>query len=249
MQKSNLSFKYISDDSKLIEEFSDLNYASWPAIGLMDNIGWDRWFEMIDKHPEYHFGVYDHGELVAIGNCIPIFEEIDLDNLPNEGWRWAILQSLNAKKDAQPKYISALSATIHPEHRGKRLAEKILHQFKYIAKQKNCTHLLAPIRPTKKHLYPLVPMEDYIDWKREDGNPYDTWINIHTSIGGELKKVCKNAMIASWNLKKWQETYPDIYFGSTGDYIIPYALAPVFIDLEKQHGVYYEDGVWFVHEC
>ena len=43
--------------------------------------------------------------------------------------------------------------------------------------------LVAPVRPTDKHLYPLIAMERYIQWRRDDGLPFDPWIRVTNAWG------------------------------------------------------------------
>ncbi len=55
--------------------------------------------------------------------------------------------------------------------------------MKTIAKNKKLENLIAPVRPNYKCKYPLVPIENYIHWKNDDGLSFDPWnlftYNIH----------------------------------------------------------------------
>ena len=50
--------------------------------------------------------------------------------------------------------------------------------------------LIAPVRPTWKARYPLIPMDDYVGWTRTDGLRFDPWIRLHTRLGAERLDVC-----------------------------------------------------------
>jgi hypothetical protein len=46
--------------------------------------------------------------------------------------------------------------------------------------------VVAPLRPTLKERYPLLPIERYLAWRRDDGAHFDPWIRIHEHVGGEI---------------------------------------------------------------
>ncbi len=48
-------------------------------------------------------------------------------------------------------------------------------------------------------------------------------------------------------LAQW-EKWTGMRFPTSGDYIVPGALAPVQIDVEQGSGVYVEPNVWMRHE-
>ena len=230
---------------ELKDEFQELINQNWDEIGTLDDVGWENWFDFIDSNTSYQFGVYGDGKLAGVGNCAPIWEEKDLNELPDRGWQWALRNSLEQGK-GKPIYVSAISATISKDFRGMRISQKILEEFKKIAGEVGANALIAPVRPTKKSEYPLISMEDYITWKREDGTNFDSWLRIHEGIGGEIKRISKSAMVVTRTVDEWKEIMEkDIQ--SSGLYLMPGAHCPIKIDLEKNIGVYEEDGVWIHH--
>ena len=50
-------------------------------------------------------------------------------------------------------------------------------------------------------------------------------------------------MYVSENIKEW-ERWSNLRFQSTGDYILPFLLNPIRIDLNTQNGIYVEPNVW-----
>jgi len=48
-------------------------------------------------------------------------------------------------------------------------------------------------------------------------------------------------------IKAW-ETWTDLSFLQSGNYVVNGALCPVIIDLDKDRGEYIEPNVWVVHE-
>ena len=49
--------------------------------------------------------------------------------------------------------------------------------------------LIACVRPTLKDRYPLVPIERYLEWRRDDGLPFDPWIRLHVRLGGRIARA------------------------------------------------------------
>ncbi|MBE9511729.1 MAG: hypothetical protein IMY71_12700, partial [Bacteroidetes bacterium] len=47
-------------------------------------------------------------------------------------------------------------------------------------------NIAFPIRPTLKCHYPLIPMDDYINWQNKDGLPFDPWLRVHIGYSGDV---------------------------------------------------------------
>ena len=106
--------------------------------------------------------------------------------------------------------------------------------------------MVAPVRPSLKSKYPLIPMEEYIGWKREDGTPFDPWIRTHFKLGASIIKVAEKSMVIPAPIELWEE-WTDMKFPSTGSYMIDDGLAPLYIDKSEKRGVYTEPNVWMRH--
>ena len=105
---------------------------------------------------------------------------------------------------------------------------------------------MLPVRPNEKQAYPLIPMADYIRWTTPAGLPFDSWLRVHKRLGGETIKICHQSMIIPGTVREW-ETWTGLKFPGSGRYIVPFALNPIEIDLEKDQGCYVEPNVWVVH--
>ena len=237
---------HLNDHPEKQNDFQEMMNRNWDIIGTMDDVGWEYWFEMLEKNPEFQFGVYEGEQLLGVGNCVPVWTDIELEDLPHEGWRWAIKASLKVR-EGTPKFVSAISATIDKSARGKRISQVILKEFKRLAKEFKACALIAPVRPNMKSQYPLIPMETYLTWRREDGSHFDTWLKIHESIGGKILKISQDCMIATRDLATWSKVTGQDY-KSSGHYLVDGALNPIEIDLDKNKGIYREPGVWVLHE-
>jgi hypothetical protein len=73
-----------------------------------------------------------------------------------------------------------------------------------VVRRHGLADLVAPVRPTLKHRYPLIPMERYIKWRRSDGRPFDPWIRVHERVGGEIVGPASAAMRVTGTVADWE---------------------------------------------
>lgn len=123
----------------------------------------------------------------------------------------------------------------------------VLRAMKDVAAGWGLSALIAPVRPTLKDRYPLTPMERYILWERDDGLPLDPWLRVHRRLGAEFLRVAPRSMEITGTVSEW-EGWTGMRFPETGPYVVPGALCPVRMDLERDVGVYDEPNVWMRHQ-
>ncbi|HXQ35312.1 MAG TPA: hypothetical protein VN843_14945, partial [Anaerolineales bacterium] len=107
-------------------------------------------------------------------------------------------------------------------------------------------HLIVPVRPNEKSKYPLIGMDDYMTWKTEQGLPFDAWLRVHARLGGEIIKVCHESKVIRGTRAEWEE-WTKMKLPQSGQHIVPGALNPVELNLEKDIGIYVEPNVWMAH--
>ena len=93
---------------------------------------------------------------------------------------------------------------------------------------------------------PITPIEQYVSWTRENGEPFDPWIRIHTRRGGEIVKPIPHSMRITGTVAEWEE-WTGMRFPGDGQYTFPAGLATVEIDHGQDRGSYWEPNVWLVH--
>jgi hypothetical protein len=108
------------------------------------------------------------------------------------------------------------------------------------------SHLIAPVRPSFKDRYPITPIEDYVAWTRDDGEPFDPWIRIHIRRGGVIAKPIPHSLRITGTVPEWEQ-WTGMRCPADGEYIFPAGLAPVEIDHARNRGSYWEPNVWIVH--
>jgi hypothetical protein len=103
------------------------------------------------------------------------------------------------------------------------------------------------VRPNQKSDYPLIRIDDYITWITDEGLPFDAWLRVHVRAGARIIKPCHDAMKIIGARADW-EKWTGLKFPQSGEYVIPGALNPMTMNIEKNEGLYIEPNVWMVHE-
>ena len=107
--------------------------------------------------------------------------------------------------------------------------------------------LIAPVRPSQKCDFPLIPIEEYVQWKNHEGKLFDPWIRVHCSSGGKILKACKRSMTISGSILDW-ENWTGLKFPGSGLFTVDGALVPIKIELKEDKGIYIEPNVWIIHD-
>jgi hypothetical protein len=184
--------------------------------------------------------------VLGLGHTVPLTWDGSLPDLPE-----TISEILQRALDAQERRreantFSALAAIVSKEYLGQGVSTMILKEMKAIAAAAGCPALIAPVRPTWKSRYPLTPMERYVQWRRPDGAPFDSWIRVHWRLGAETLKVAPNTLTVTGTTAEW-ETWTGMPFPESGEYIVPGALQPVKIDRDADLGYYEDPNLWMKH--
>jgi GNAT superfamily N-acetyltransferase len=204
---------------------------------------------VIGEDAEFHFYAWDdeREEVVGVGNAVPASWDGDAASLPDGGVD-AVVEARFAEGAPEPTVLCALQILIAPECRGQGLSSRMIRRMTEIGRDHGCDTLIAPVRPTLKHRYPLAPMERYIGWRRTDGAHFDPWLRTHERLGAEIAKVAPHSMRVPGSVGEWEE-WTEMTFPETGAYVVPDALVPVEIDRERDEGLYVEPNVWMVHSA
>ena len=232
------------------DQAGDLSEVCWPEFMLHDPIANESWHELFDRFEDYQFALWDTetNRMAAMGNSLPFHWDKDLSELPEGGWDWVFLQAIeNHKNGVVPNIQSAIQIAIHPDYQSQGLSTLMVKAMRAIGASKGFKNLVAPVRPNQKSQYPLISIDDYITWQTDDGLPFDAWLRVHVRVGARIIKPCHQAMTIRGTRAKWEE-WTKLKFPQSGEYVIPGALNPMKMDVEKDEGVYVEPNVWLVHE-
>ena len=216
--------------------------AAWDEFMYHDSVASVYWDRQYEEYPDLQlFLLDDHDRLLAESNAVAI--PFGPDELPDDGWDAALEQAFAGKA---ARAISAIAITIGVDQRGKGLSTTMLDGMRMAVAARGLSDLVAPVRPSQKHLYPLAPIERYVEWRRDDGLLFDAWLRTHERAGAELVRVAPKSMRIPGSVGDW-ESWTSMRFPDSGAYIVPGALVPVEIDRERDEGVYVEPNVWMHH--
>jgi len=220
----------------------------WPEFMFHDPVSNKYWDQLFKLFPDYQFSLKSRGEIIGIGQCLPLYWDQPFTALPEAGWEWALQKGIEDKReDITPNTLNGLQIAVNKKHQGKGVSTLVLKEMAAIAQNKGFNNVIIPIRPSLKNLYPLIEIDDYINWQRADGLPYDPWIRVHARFGGEIIKVCHQAMQIPGSISDWEE-WTNLRFYQNGDYIIKGALNPIEVNVDHDKGEYIEPNIWVLHK-
>lgn len=244
-------FKFItpSNHSRYRDLVRGLNSTAWPEFMLHDAVANENWHHLLDSFPDYQLALYDpeNDRVAAMANSIPLRWDDSLENLPDGGWDWAFEEAVRQHlQGIAPNHHCAIQVAIHPDYQSRRLSMPMVKKVRSVTKARGLQALIIPVRPSEKSKYPLSSLEEYVTWQNEVGLPFDAWLRVHAKLGGRIVKVCHRSKTVRGSRTEW-EAWTGMKFPRSGRYVIPDALSPVEMDIEKDEGVYIEPNVWMVH--
>ena len=230
------------------DDFEELADAGWPRFMRQhDELGCgEHWPDLFTAWPNYQLIVMEGLQTLAVGHTVPISWDGTPDDLPDSVAGILRRADDDVKQGRTPTALSALAALVAPAHRGKGVSTVLLQAMRALATAMHARALVAPVRPTLKERYPLVTMERYVRWTREDGGPIDPWLRTHWRLGARTLHVIPRAMVITGTVDQWED-WTEMRLPDSGDYVIPGALRTVTIDRERNEGRYEDPNVWMEH--
>lgn len=245
----------VADDPALADQMQDLIEAVWPRYITQGSSPPGHpfridWFGIHKRWPRYQIALFDpaEGEMIACANGLTLAWDGDEQDLPDEGWDWAMHQGeVDFKAGLPPKTACALSVTIRTDVRGQNLSRTMLELLCKQARADGLARLIVPVRPNLKARYPITPIEEYSIWANEEGLPFDPWLRVHVRMNARIVKTCPRAVSLGGTVAEWEE-WTGMKFPASGAYVVPEMLAPLQIDRRADQGLYVEPNVWVVHD-
>ena len=174
-------------------------------------------------------------------HSVPTAWDGSAEDLPS-GWDEAFRRAFESGRE--PDVLCALAISVRPDQQGRRLSSRMLTEMRGAAAAAGLRELIAPVRPTRKSDYPLIPIERYITWRRADGTHFDPWIRLHELVGGEILVAAPESMSMDAPVSDW-EAWTGMQFPDDGDHIVPGMLAPLHV--RDGVGRHVEPNVWLRH--
>ena len=197
---------------------------------------------------EFNLVALDEDDAVIAGGWgVPLTWDGTVEGLPN-GWDGALEQAVREHEaGVAPNTLCAMATEVVVGQQGAGLAGQVLTALRQRAAAHGFAQMIAPARPTLKHLYPLVPIDRYAAWVREDGAPFDPWLRTHWRLGGAVIAPEQHAMVIVGSVSDWED-WVGMALPDSGEYVVPEALAPITVDKEANEGRYVEPAVWILHD-
>jgi GNAT superfamily N-acetyltransferase len=237
-----------SDRPELWKDTAVITREVWPEYNLHGEDPDGYWDRLLNQFPEFQFVLYDDDqrEVIAEGHTAPCDWDGTQDGL-GDGISAMLAAAFQAREAGRhPTALCALAAEVRPRFQGGGLANRMLDLMADLARVAGLAYLIAPVRPSLKDRYPITPIEQYLSWTRDNGEPFDPWIRIHTRRGGQIVKPIPHSLRITGTVAEWEE-WTGMRFPGDGQYTFPAGLAPVEIDHRQDRGTYWEPNVWIVH--
>lgn len=238
----------LAERPDLAEALEDHNVAAWPAWMLHFPVAGRLWHHLDEDFAAWQLMLLDPDDrIAAAGNCAPLAWDGTDAGLP-AGWDDQLERTVaDLLAGRSPTALGAIQIVVAPERRGDRLAGRMVEIFRQQARSAGFRALIACVRPTDKHRYPLVPIERYAAWSRPDGLPFDPWIRLHVRLGGRIVRGVPASMTQSDTVAAWEDRL-GLELPESGPYVVPFATNPIMVDREADRVVYHDANVWVVHD-
>ena len=200
------------------------------------------WGRLSEERAEFQFHLVEGDEILARARCVPVRWDGTVEDLP-AGIDGAIARGFD---EEGANVLCAMLISVPRAQRGRGRSGDALRAMLEIARTHGLEALMAPVRPNWKHRYPLVPIERYAAWRREDELLFDPWLRVHERAGATVLKPEPESLRITGTVADWEE-WTEMPFPESGEYVFPGGLATLEIDRERDAGRYWEPNVWMVH--
>ncbi len=216
----------------------------WPEYNHHGNHAESLFGTLVPAHARFQVLFLDQrvDQVVARGRTIAFRWNGSLDDLP----RGIDALGIRALSDsAAPSALSALAAEVDLGYQRSGVSALLIKTMRALAQLHGLAPLVAPVRPSWKVRYPLMPIERYAEWRRDDGFLFDPWLRTHERLGGRVLRGAPRSLHISASVPDW-ERWTDLKFPVDGSYVFDGGLAP--LEVSDGGGTYFEPNVWMIHE-
>ena len=201
------------------------------------------WGRLTDERPEFQFHLLsDEGEILARARSIPVAWDGSIEGLP-AGIDGAIARGF---EERSADVLCALVIMVPPALQRRGLSADAVRAMGSLARRHGLDGVIAPVRPSWKERYPLVPIERYARWRRGDHLLFDPWMRVHERLGATILRPEGRSLRITGTVAEWEQ-WTGIAYPENGDYWFPRGLATLTIDRDADRGRYWEPNVWMRH--
>ena len=234
--------RYADRPDLLERRFEELVEPSFPAYmneNVPGNLYWDR---LYTDFPDFQVALVEEDELLAEAHAVPLPWDGTFGDLPS-GWDEGFTRGMTSEQPHTA--LMAIAISVAPSRQGLRLSSRLIESFVDNARRAGLSNgVIAPVRPTWKERYPLIAIEQYLGWRRDDGAHFDPWLRVHERVGGEILGAAPRSMVVRGSSADWTE-WTEMAFPGDGEYVFPGGLATLAV--EDGIGTHVEPNVWVLH--
>ncbi len=234
--------RYADRPDLLERRFEELVVPTFPAYMNEGEPGNRYWGRLYEDFPDFQVALVEGDELLAEAHAISLPWDGTLADLPS-GWDEGFVRGIES--DRPHTALMAIAISVAPTQQGRRLSSRMIRTFTDSARAARLAQgVIAPVRPTWKERYPLIPIESYVEWRRGDGTHFDPWLRIHERVGGAILAVAPRSFVVRGSSAEWAE-WTGMQFPVDGEYVFPGCLATLVV--EDGIGTHVEPNVWVHH--
>ena len=233
----------VSERPDLTERAFELTFDTLREYNHHGDVLNRYWGRLTEELPEFQFHLVDEREeILARARALPVRWDGSVDDLP-AGIDGAIARGFD---EGGANVLCALLIQVPRDLQGRGLSRVAVEGMLELARRYALAVVIAPVRPSWKERYPLVPIERYAAWRRADDLLFDPWMRVHERLGATVLKPEPHSLRITGTVAEWEE-WTRMTFPESGDYWFPGGLAPVAISRDMDRGNYWEPNVWMRH--
>ena len=221
----------------------------WPEYNLHGDV-LNQWWGLLDQElADLQFVLHDDetDTVVAEGHTAAFAWDGDDASLP-DGIDRAIEVAFRDHRAGTPvDTLCALAAESPRDGRRRGLAVEILGAMRTLAERHGLRHLVAPVRPSWKERYPITPIEEYVAWRRDDGQLLDPWMRVHERLGARVSTPLPRVAAHHRAPSRSGSPGPGCRCRPTATSSSPRGWPPLHVDRGADRCTYWEPNVWMVH--
>jgi hypothetical protein len=234
----------VAQRPELVEPSREQTADTMPEYNMHGDVLNAYWPRLTRERPDFQFHIVDeHDAILARARSVPLRWDGSLEDLP-AGIDGAIARGF---EEGWTNVLCALLVMVplHVQSRG--ISSSAIAAMREIAEAHGFESLIAPVRPSIKERYPLVPIERYATWRRADGFLFDPWMRVHERLGATILRAEPQSLRITGTVGEWEDWTASGY-PTSGSYSFPGGLAALEIDRSRDVGSYWEPNVWMQHE-
>ena len=231
----------VAERSELAEPAWERTRDTMPEYNNHGDVLNAYWGRLTAERPDFQFHVVDDDDvIVARARSVPVRWNGTVDDLP-EGIDGAIARGFD---EGGANVLCALVIMVPRDVQSRGVSTAALSSMRELTRRHGLDSLIAPVRPNWKERYPLVPIERYARWRRDDGLLFDPWMRVHERLGATVLRPEPRSLRITGTVAEWEE-WVGMPFPEEGEYTFPQGLATLRV--EGGVGRYWEPNVWMQH--